>query len=269
MARGVGERWGSASVRTLVQVPVALLVLLLVVLATATVIGRVRVAAAQHTLPAQWLPAQQAVDRLATAYLDQETGQRGFVLTGETSFLRPYTAGAAEIGRQQAELGRMLAADAEGARRLAVVRDTGERWQTGVAAKQIAMRRATPAIPVTLQAAAQGKALFDTLRRDLADLALHVSDSTTRQLRLITSAQLAANIVTAVTVVLAFVITVVASPAMRRLVIEPLRRLGEQVGAVAAGAYDQRITPSGPAEIATLGADVERMRPASSAAPRS
>lgn len=54
-------------------------------------------------------------------------------------------------------------------------------------------------------AGAQGEAFFDTPHGDLADLAQHVSDSMTRQLRLITSAQLAANIVTAVTVVLGHV----------------------------------------------------------------
>src|SRR5262245_63523466 len=35
----------------------------------------------------------ERVAQLGTAYADQETGERGFVITGETTFLEPYDTG--------------------------------------------------------------------------------------------------------------------------------------------------------------------------------
>ncbi len=49
----------------------------------------------------------ERVARLGTAYTDQETGERGYALTGETTSLEPFTGGAARA----AELTRDLRGD--------------------------------------------------------------------------------------------------------------------------------------------------------------
>jgi PAS domain S-box-containing protein len=49
------------------------------------------------------------VDRLLSALRDSETGQRGFLITGEERYLEPYVAARAVIDREPAVLGRLMA----------------------------------------------------------------------------------------------------------------------------------------------------------------
>ncbi|MDK1011535.1 MAG: CHASE3 domain-containing protein, partial [Actinomycetota bacterium] len=76
--------------------------------------------------------------------VDQETGQRGFLITGKENFLEPYIAGKKELGRVLTEL-RALVANAHD--RAGTVDDVEElrrlqvRWMTDAAKPEIAMRR--------------------------------------------------------------------------------------------------------------------------------
>ena len=51
---------------------------------------------------------------LRLALVDAETGQRGFMLTGEEQYLTPYTLAVARLPRIRAELARLTAGDSEG-----------------------------------------------------------------------------------------------------------------------------------------------------------
>ena len=44
----------------------------------------------------EWLVASEQAARLRAAYLDQEGGQRGYVITGNETFLEPYERGQAQ-----------------------------------------------------------------------------------------------------------------------------------------------------------------------------
>src|SRR5580692_5864908 len=64
--------------------------------------------------------SQQVLDRLATTFSllkDAETGQRGFVITGDESFLEPYQHAVETMGPTLAEL-RSLSADMPAAKSL-------------------------------------------------------------------------------------------------------------------------------------------------------
>ena len=53
---------------------------------------------------------------------------------------------------------------------------------------------------------------------------------------------------------------VAAGMILRRVILRPLDRLAADVREVAGGDFDRRVTPSGPREVARLGADVDAMR---------
>ena len=57
------------------------------------------------------LPAQAQAYRLQGALLDQETGVRGFGITGQPSFLQPYTAGVATCADAAARLRALIGHD--------------------------------------------------------------------------------------------------------------------------------------------------------------
>jgi len=54
---------------------------------------------ASDTIDDELVPARDDLHQLLTSLVEQETGQRGFLLTGEASFLQPY-----EQGRKETEL---------------------------------------------------------------------------------------------------------------------------------------------------------------------
>jgi PAS domain S-box-containing protein len=58
------------------------------------------------------------LDALLSLLKDAETGQRGFLLTGDSAYLRPYHAAILAVGRDTAALGTALAADPVQRRRL-------------------------------------------------------------------------------------------------------------------------------------------------------
>jgi len=245
----------------LIRAVVAVLVGLLLAISVVTVVDRMRVAGAQSELRDRLIPAQAAADQLAEAYVDEETGQRGYLLTGHPVFLQPYRSGRTHAAALHAYLATLLTEDPQVRRLLAQVIKAEARWRTQAAEPEIAARQRGP-IPAAamLPLAENGRRLFDALRVQLARLQARTTALTTSQLDRISAAQLVANVVTAVAVVLALLVAGLSLVLLRRYVDRPLDRLVAQVRAVATGAYDHPISTSGPTEVIVLAQAVASMR---------
>src|SRR5688572_23508848 len=59
----------------------------------------------------QLVPARDELQLLLTSLVDQETGQRGFLLTGRQAFLEPYEEGLVSASRSLTRLRQLLADD--------------------------------------------------------------------------------------------------------------------------------------------------------------
>jgi CHASE3 domain sensor protein len=249
------------TVRSIVQLVVIFLLVLLLLSAGGSAVARRRVAAAQHELQSRLMPAQQTAAELTKAYVDQETGQRGFLITGAVEFLDPYHAGESSAVAAVAELKNLLSREQEATRLVAAVEAAALDWRTQAAEPGITARRPGAIQQDRLDAfAAAGKARFDVLRTRLASLSDHVAGLVAQDLRQIASAQRAAYVVNGLAIVLALAVTVLSIPTLRRLITLPLERLVGQVQVVADGSYDRSIAPGGPAEINQLAEAVEKMR---------
>ena len=108
-----------------------------------------------------------ALDRVLTSVVDAETGERGFLITEQASYLEPYNASVAELGGEMTHLGALVAADpaqsaAVAALRAAVdvkleqLRDTIEAQQTE-----------GPDAAVALVLTGRSKAAMDVIRRQV------------------------------------------------------------------------------------------------------
>jgi len=249
------------SLRMLVRTVVGVLIVLLLIISAAAVVAGIQVASAQDQLRSELIPAQTGADQLTKAYIDEETAQRGYLLVGDPVFLQPYHAGRIRAVALQARLRTLLAEDPQAQRILGQVIDAHQRWLTQAAEPQIAARQRGP-IPAAalLPLALTGKRLFDKLRVQLARLQARTTALTTSQLNRISADQLAANVVTAVAVALALLVSGLSIVLVRRLVDRPLGRLVSQVKAVAGGAYDHPISTSGPTEVTVLAQAVTSMR---------
>jgi CHASE3 domain sensor protein len=258
-ARQFGVR--TISLRSSIGALTAGLIVLLVLIAAAGAVGRLQVAAAAKVLTAQVLPAQSAVAELTKAYVDQETGQRGYLLTGDPQLLQPFNAGVLEATRLHRELDVLLS-DRDDARLLVhKVRSAATTWQTHSALPEIQQRADGPIAPNRLERYARdGKTQFDDLRNQLANLQQWTHLATEAQLDAIAHAQRIANAITISAVLLALLGGLLSIPFTRRLVTRPLNQLVDQVGVVSNGDHHQPIMPCGPAELVCIGSAVENMR---------
>ncbi len=112
----------------------------------------------------------EGIGTLLSQVKDAETGQRGFVLTGDEAFLEPYTAAMTAIPASLRELRALAAGDGEESRGLdqaepLISRKLAELQRT------IAIRRSAGLEP-TIKAIEEGtgKRVMDDLRRVLGDL---------------------------------------------------------------------------------------------------
>lgn len=252
------RRWG---LQHLVQLVVAVLVTLLALTAGATAYGRRDVALAEAALRERIGPAQVAAYALTKAYVDQESGQRGFLLTGDPTLLAPDVSGQQQAARLRAELGRLLKDDPTSLALLRGADAAAQAWRTGYADPEIAARRQHPLSEAELrEVVTGGKPAFDQVRTRLNALQEHTVLLSVGQVRRIAEAQRLANVIAAVSVLLALVVAVLTLPLLRRILTRPLVRLLRQVRAVSEGHYEQPIDTPDTMELSVIAEAVERMR---------
>jgi signal transduction histidine kinase len=204
-------------------------------------------------------PAVQQALRLDAAFLDQETGVRGYALSGQSDFLTPYTSGLAVQSDAVNQLNGLLANLPTAATDLRLVLSRADTWRSGHAQPTIDKVDATKA-PIAGTVADLGKASFDSLRVAVGtfhhDLGLARRQATT-------ALNGAAGRVDTVCLVLGGVlvlIVVALALALRSAAIRPLSRLGGQVRMVAGGDFEHVVEPNGPREVRELARHVNAMR---------
>jgi hypothetical protein len=203
-------------------------------------------------------PAVSAASEMVADLVDQETGVRGFALSGRPVFLEPYTRGTRA---QRADAARLRAVTPTLTGIPPMVRDVlarADRWHVTVAESTIARVRSRRR--EALGVLEQGKVRFDEFRAsaDRLRAALAVQRTAARsrlddQTRTLETLGL----------VLAGMLLLVGAGtwlALRRWVTEPLAQLGGAARRVEAGDLGRPIAPEGPAEIALLAERMEDMR---------
>ena len=231
------------------------------VVIVAVVVGLITITH-QHSVQGDLLdhvePANAAVLRLEIALLNQETGIRGFELTGDPTFLAPYTMGLAQARRYEARVrslnvkGTMPALDAA-LSRIHI-------WETQTVAPTLARdshaRRPRNRLDTSLQAKAQ----FDAVRGALGALEdLLLSRVKAVKAELQHSSRTTEVAFSAVGVAL-LVSVLLAGLLMRRFVTRPIGQLADAARLVAAGDLSRRLAMTGPRDLERLSEDVDAMR---------
>jgi serine phosphatase RsbU (regulator of sigma subunit)/CHASE3 domain sensor protein len=202
---------------------------------------------------------EQAV-QLSVAYIDQETGARGFVLTGQDQFLEPFHSGTEEAKRLVSSL-ESLAREEPSFRAplVAAVRDAGL-WEREAARPAIAARTAGDVTGSAAAITGVGKNRFDDLRTDLGRLSSRVDTAAAAAESRASQARSRLTWMLIAIVAVAIAGTLVASWFIRRWITQPLGTLGEQVRKTRALGAGETIAVDGPPEISGLADDVETMR---------
>jgi CHASE3 domain sensor protein len=227
------------------------LVLLVLIAVAATTTTRQHVADLSGEIRGTLRPAQSSSATLAKAYVDMETGVRGFQLSGSAQLLQPYDDGRDAATTASTRLRTLLSNDPAGTRLLTSVDRAAAEWERTVAAPAL---RGVSTVGVT------DKARFDALRGLLTALQEHIDRRTAAVVQTWTDAQSLANVVTTLCAGFGLVIGGLMIALVRRSLVRPVNDLVSNVRSVAAGDLSRPVAASGPAEIIMVGQAVESMR---------
>ncbi|MFF0742432.1 ATP-binding protein [Streptomyces sp. NPDC004111] len=205
-------------------------------------------------------PGRSAALQLQNALVDQETGVRGFALSGVQSFLAPYEQGLADERRYRAETARLLGREGPFGADLAAVTAKAREWRTQQALPLIAVirggadvRSVQPRIEASRKSFDELRGLLRTQERhiDLARAEARSDMESLRTLRDWTFLGMLAVIVTT---------GVLLAVLLSRMVVVPLAGLRATADRVAGGEFDRRIEVPGPVDVRAVGASVDSMR---------
>ncbi|HET6547321.1 MAG TPA: ATP-binding protein [Solirubrobacter sp.] len=207
-------------------------------------------------------PAAIAAGELKAAFLDQETGVRGYALTADARFLDPYRSGVLDGRRALAELGRLSQFDELRRFRpqIDAVAAAARDWQQGYAEPTVRRVETKPDAARRREEAAAGKARFDAFRTAVTRLQQRLAPArVAARDRLQHEANVVLGWVLGTGIVVLLSVAAVAV-GLRRWLVTPLQRLASGVRDVARGDFERHVEGSGTREVVQLGDDVDAMR---------
>ncbi|MFD4276980.1 ATP-binding protein [Streptomyces cyaneofuscatus] len=206
-------------------------------------------------------PARSVSFQLQNALLDQETGVRGFALTGDDSFLEPYEAGKAAERDRLTRARQLVGGQKQFAEDLDAIETVARQWRENKAEPLLKMvREQGPSVDGASAQLQSSKTDFDALRRAYGAQQTHLSEARDTVRAELNDARTTRDQVL-FALVAVFVLTVVAlSVLLHRVVGVPLNRLRAASERVQSGAFDQRIEVKGPSDVRAMAGAVEDMR---------
>ena len=235
----------------------ALLATALVASATLLLLEAWLVPATQH-----YVEGRRAVRLTQQAMVDEETGLRAYLLTGQRSFLEPYENAMTVLSNRSTEARRIFAGNHAQLRRLAVMQDRQERWRREWALPAVRYDVSAitgPADPGLRAFVATGKRLFDDYRA--AELAAEAGADRLRiraEHKQLLTLDTGLGLELVVLVGSAFVVR----RELRRLrsaVVGPVAGLLGTIARIRDGDLASRAQHNGPTELREIGAGLDEM----------
>ncbi|MFD5871203.1 ATP-binding protein [Streptomyces sp. NPDC060322] len=205
-------------------------------------------------------PARSASFQLQNSLLDQETGVRGFALTGDTTFLEPYEAGRRAERERQARVRALIGNEQPYARDLDRIEAAARQWRTLRAEPLIAAVRASGPTGASSAPILRSKTEFDALRVLYNAQQSHLDDARDRARADLDDARTTRDRVL-IALVICFVLTIVSiGLLLHRVVGRPLAELTAASDRVRSGSFDNSIEVAGPSDVRAVAAAAEDMR---------
>lgn len=203
-------------------------------------------------------PARIEAAQLQGALLDQETGVRGFLLTGNRQFLEPYSDGMAAERQRYERIEELVGDRPQLIAQLNEVRQATAAWRRDYAERLIAEKETGAAISTAQMES--GKPAFDRIRALLAAQNERMAEARLQARAELAQVQNMRNWAFAAMLVVLLLAGLVMTGLLRRAVIRPLDELRIASRNVAAGDFGHPIPASGAADIREVALDVDAMR---------
>ncbi|MFD6834637.1 sensor histidine kinase [Streptomyces diastaticus] len=205
-------------------------------------------------------PARSIAFQLQKSLLDQETGVRGYVLTGDTSFLTPYAEGRKDERAQVARIERYIGGDARFAQDVERIEKSAAKWRHEQAEPLIAAVREGGPQAATAVDVTESKLQFDYIRDLFEAQQSHLEEARAATRAELDEARSVRDIMLVVVLVFFVLAVVVLALLLHRMVGRPLNRMLVASERVREGDFDRRIEVGGPSDLAAVGGAVEAMR---------
>jgi signal transduction histidine kinase len=204
-------------------------------------------------------PAAFDGSQLYAALLNQETGLRGYLLSGQQPFLGPYHLGVAAQQREVTSLGPLLTGLPVARAELAATVHQIDYWRSTYAAPAIAAVAATGK-PMPGGNISTGRADFDGIRGPLARFQSYLAAQRRHAIAQLRDTADVLEIAGVAGAVMLLLVVTALGVAIRAAAVRPLTRLAADARRVADGDFDHEVDPAGPREVHTLAVDMNRMR---------
>ncbi|MCZ4125641.1 CHASE3 domain-containing protein [Streptomyces sp. H39-S7] len=231
----------------------------LAVLATAGVWVLARSTTISDRLVDGSTPALVTSVRLESAFINQETGARGYGLTGEPGFLEPYRSGLQQQKDAVALLRDLLDGDSTATADLEEMLVRAETWQSRFG-RPVASAPAGAPVALASERAEEGRQDFNAVRVSADHLEKDLETARNRAHTELHDVRTQRNWIFSLIAAVILALTVLVFAGLRRGVTQPLGRLSEDVRRVAKGNFGHPIAASGPADLRRLTVDIEAMR---------
>ncbi|WAC47301.1 CHASE3 domain-containing protein [Asticcacaulis sp. SL142] len=174
---------------------------------------------------------------IQSALINQETGLRGYLVSGDQEFLEPFHAGAKDSVTAIANVRKLTADNPEQQARLDEVEALVKTWKTQVAAKELELMAdpATQEQARSLEGSGAGKASMDGLRKKIGEMA--AEEKTLLSERTI-EAQHSRDLISTVTVaggLIILAISVGALAGLNQVLVKPLVALTKAMQDISRG----------------------------------
>ena len=198
--------------------------------------------------------------QLLTGYVDEETGLRGYLLTGESAFLAPYERAALATPELTTAL-RASWATVDGPVDLVdALEDAHDAWVEHARSQIELVDTGDVDAASTVAETERGKDLFDAIRDRERGLAEWVTTAEDRTADRLADLQTRMTGLLAATLTMLLAVTVAGGLVLWRAVVRPLGRLAAATRAVAAGDLAATLPATGAPEMRSLATDVTAMR---------
>ena len=199
-------------------------------------------------------PARLAAAQLLTSLVNQETGLRGYALSGDPAMLQPYRQGLIDEQDARARLEGFVRRGDRARLALLTVDAAITAWRDQYASLHTGI---TPSATNTI---GFGEELFDRVRQAHADLdAVLFQDVKDARAENAQNRRIVLTVLGLITVAVIGLV-VALQRALSSSVIEPMHALAKQVDRVADGDYGAPIRASGPPDLREMAQRVEQMR---------
>jgi diguanylate cyclase (GGDEF)-like protein len=204
------------------------------------------------------LAGRDAIDGANDGMLDEETGLRGYLDSGNQIFLTPYYLGRSEIAKGNAEA-IDIAAIPELTAPFIAMRIAQQRWISEWATPSLSSGKAESGTAGVDAFLLQGKALFDTYRTTDGVLNADVDQTIAVQQDLEHDLVIVALGLVAISLVITTVVARRQHRSLRAAVVEPIDDLVMTMRRVGSGDLTARPASTGPPELREVAAELARM----------